>query len=72
MWYSYPCPICGRPIGVFDNEPNPEYDVVPKLTQSVKDHVTQMHGEGKLLLTDDELDYELRNNKQSSTEEPTW
>lgn len=72
MWYFYPCPACGRPISVFDNEPDPEYDVVPKLIQAVKDHYTAEHGIDKLLFTDDELLYEVKSKKQTSTDQPTW
>jgi hypothetical protein len=72
MWYYYPCGECGRPISVYDNEPNAETDVEPKLQAAIKDHYTQYHGAGKLLYTDDELFYEVRNNKKSSQEEPTW
>jgi hypothetical protein len=72
MWFYYPCPACGRPISLFDNEPNSETDVEPKLQAAVKEHYIAMHGIDKLLLTDDELFYEMRNNKKSSETEPTY
>ncbi len=72
MWFYYPCSECGRPVSVYDNEPSAEWDVLPKLTRAVKDHYNSMHGAGKLLLTDSELDYELKNNKKTSETEPTW
>jgi len=72
MWYFYPCPKCGRPVSVFDNESSAEYDVEPKLIQAIKDHYNSGHNAEDLLLTDSELQYEVRNNKQSSESEPSW
>ena len=72
MWFYYPCPKCGRPISVFDNEPNSGYDAEPKIIQALKDHYNSGHTPEDLLLTDDELQYEVRNNKKSSETEPSY
>lgn len=72
MWYFYPCPKCAQPISVYDNEPDASYDVVEPLEQAIKDHYTKEHEPNDLLLTDEELEYEIKNNKQSSPTEPTW
>jgi hypothetical protein len=70
MWFYYNCPECQRPISTYDTQDN-EY-IYPKIMQETKEHYVQNHGMDKLLLTDDELLYDIKSKKLTSEAEPTW
>lgn len=70
MWYFFNCPECQRPVDTYADQDND--DIASIIFQGVKDHYTKNHGLDKLLLTDDELLYEIKSNRQASSTEPSW
>ena len=71
MWFSYPCSLCGRLLSFEEDDPDEDYDCVPRMMNFLKQHVSALHSKEKLPLSDKDLIEDIRDKYEISDFEPS-